>query len=42
MLDGPAKLAAERAYLLAFFDQSLRGKQEPLLAEAPGPLPACA
>jgi predicted dienelactone hydrolase len=36
-LDGQATLAAERAYLLAFFDQSLRGTQEPLLAHAPGP-----
>ena len=36
-VDGPATLAAERAYLLAFFDRFLRGKQEPLLARAPGP-----
>jgi predicted dienelactone hydrolase len=36
-LDGPATLAAERAYLLAFFDRFLRGKQEPLLVHAPGP-----
>jgi len=35
-LDGPATLAAERAYLLAFFDRFLRGKQEPLLARTPG------
>ncbi len=33
----PPTLAAERAYLLAFFDRFLRGKQEPLLARAPGP-----
>ena len=36
-VDGLATLAAERAYLLAFFDRSLRGKQAPLLAHAPGP-----
>jgi predicted dienelactone hydrolase len=36
-LDGPATLAAERAYLLAFFDRFLRGKQPLLLAHAPGP-----
>ncbi len=36
-LDGPATLAAERAYLLAFFDGSLRGKRESLLAHEPGP-----
>jgi predicted dienelactone hydrolase len=36
-VDGSATLAAERAYLLAFFDQSLRGKHEPLLAREPGP-----
>ena len=36
-VDGPATLAAERAYLLAFFDRFLRGTQEPLLAHAPGP-----
>jgi predicted dienelactone hydrolase len=36
-LDGPATLMAERAYLLAFFDRYLRGRQEPLLAETPGP-----
>jgi predicted dienelactone hydrolase len=35
--NGPATLAAERAYLLAFFDRSLRGRQAPLLAQAPGP-----
>ena len=34
---GPRTLAAERAYLLAFFDRFLRGNQEPLLAHAPGP-----
>ena len=38
-LDGPETLTAERAYLLAFFDQCLRGKQEPLLAHATGPFP---
>jgi predicted dienelactone hydrolase len=36
-VDGPTTLAAERAYLLAFFDRSLRGKQAPLLTRAPGP-----
>jgi hypothetical protein len=36
-LDGSATLGAERAYLLAFFDRFLRGRQEPLLAHAPGP-----
>jgi predicted dienelactone hydrolase len=36
-LDGPGTLAAERAYLLAFFDRFLRGKQPLLLAHAPGP-----
>ena len=33
-LDGPATLAAERAYLLAFFNRFLQGQQEPLLAHA--------
>jgi predicted dienelactone hydrolase len=37
-VDGPATLAAERAYLLAFFDRFLRGKQEPLLTRPAGPL----
>jgi predicted dienelactone hydrolase len=36
-VDGPATLKAERAYLLAFFDRFLRGKQEPLLTRTPGP-----
>jgi predicted dienelactone hydrolase len=36
-VDGPTTLAAERAYLLAFFDRFLREKQEPLLTRAPGP-----
>ena len=36
-LDGPATLAAERAYLLAFFDRFLRGTHEPLLTDAAGP-----
>src|SRR5439155_16108154 len=37
-IDGAATLAAERAYLLAFFDRFLRGKQEPpLLTRTPGP-----
>ena len=36
-VDGSATLAAERAYLVAFFDRFLRGKQEPLLGRAPGP-----
>jgi predicted dienelactone hydrolase len=36
-VEGPATLAAERAYLLAFFDRFLLGKQEPLLARTPGP-----
>ena len=36
-VDGPATLAAERAYLLAFFDRFLNDKPEPLLTRAPGP-----
>jgi predicted dienelactone hydrolase len=36
-VDGPATLAAERAYLLAFFNRFLRGNHEPLLTRAPGP-----
>jgi predicted dienelactone hydrolase len=36
-VDGPATLAAERAYLLAFFDRFLHGKQEPLLSRTLGP-----
>jgi predicted dienelactone hydrolase len=36
-VDGLTTLVAERAYLLAFFNRSLGGKQEPLLADAPGP-----
>jgi hypothetical protein len=36
-VDGLATLAAERAYLVAFFDRSLRGEPAPLLAHAPGP-----
>jgi predicted dienelactone hydrolase len=36
-VDGPAALAAARAYLLAFFDRFLRGKNEPLLTRTPGP-----
>ena len=36
-VDGPATLAAERAYLLAFFDRFLLGNHEPLLAQTPGP-----
>ena len=36
-LDGAATLAAERAYLLAFFDRFLRGKDAPLLTRTPGP-----
>ena len=36
-LDGPATLAAERAYRLALFDRSLRGTHKPLLTDAPGP-----
>ena len=36
-VDGLATLAAERAYIRAFFDRSLRGKPLPLLAKTPGP-----
>src|SRR5436190_77559 len=36
-VDGPATLAAERTYLLAFFDRFLRGNREPLLTRTPGP-----
>ncbi len=36
-IDGSAILAAQRAYLLAFFDRYLRGKQTPLLTRTPGP-----
>jgi len=36
---GRATLAAERAYLVAFFGRFLRGEQEPLLGRAPGPFP---
>jgi len=36
-VDGRATLAAERAYLLAFFDRFLRGNREPLLTRTPGP-----
>lgn len=36
-LDGTAILAAERAYVHAFFDQFLRGKRQPLLTRTPGP-----
>jgi dienelactone hydrolase len=36
-VDGPATLAAERSYLLAFFDRFLRGNHEPLLTRTPGP-----
>ena len=36
-IDGLATLAAERAYISAFFDRSLRGKPQPLLAKTPGP-----
>ena len=35
-VDGLATLAAERAYISAFFDMSLRGKPQPLLAKARG------
>jgi hypothetical protein len=35
-VNGPATLAAERAYLLAFFDRFLLGKQHPLLSRTPG------
>jgi predicted dienelactone hydrolase len=34
---GPRTLAAERAYLLAFFDRYLRGTPAPLLTRAPSP-----
>jgi predicted dienelactone hydrolase len=34
---GLATLAAERAYISAFFDRSLRGKLQPLLTKTPGP-----
>ena len=37
MSTGLATLAAERAYISAFFDRYLRGKQRPLLATTPGP-----
>jgi predicted dienelactone hydrolase len=36
---GPATLAAERAHLLAFFGQPLRGNEQSLLADEPGPSP---
>ena len=36
-IDGLATLAAERAYINAFFDRSLRGKPQPLFAKTPGP-----
>ena len=36
-LDGTATLAAERAYLRAFFDRFLREKPQPLLTRTPGP-----
>jgi dienelactone hydrolase len=36
-INGTTTLAAERAYLLAFFDRFLRGRHEPLLTRAPGP-----
>jgi predicted dienelactone hydrolase len=36
-VDGLATLAAERAYISAFFDRSLSGKPQPLLAKTPGP-----
>jgi predicted dienelactone hydrolase len=36
-LNGFATLAAERAYLLAFFDRFLRGKPATLLADTRGP-----
>jgi predicted dienelactone hydrolase len=36
-IGGPATLAAERAYLVAFFDRFLRGSDEPLLGRTPGP-----
>lgn len=36
-VDGLATLAAERAYISAFFGRFLRGKPQPLLAKTPGP-----
>jgi predicted dienelactone hydrolase len=36
-LDGTATIAAERAYLRAFFERFLRAKSEPLLTRTPGP-----
>jgi predicted dienelactone hydrolase len=36
-VDGLATLAAERAYISAFFDRSLHGEPQPLLAKEPGP-----
>jgi predicted dienelactone hydrolase len=36
-LNGPGTLAAERGYLVAFFDRFLSGKQELLLTQTPGP-----
>ena len=36
-VNGLATLAAERAYISAFFDRSLLGKPQPLLAKTPGP-----
>src|SRR4029079_11248966 len=36
-VDGWRTLAAERAYLLAFFDRYLRGTPAPLLTRAPSP-----
>ena len=36
-LDGTTTLAAERAYVHAFFDRFLRGERRPLLTNTPGP-----
>jgi predicted dienelactone hydrolase len=38
-VDGATTLAAERAYLLAFFDRSLRGRRAPLLDRAGSSFP---
>jgi hypothetical protein len=36
-VDGLATLAAERAYIHAFFERFLRAEPQPLLTQEPGP-----
>ena len=36
-VEGVATLAAERAYIHAFFERFLRAKPQPLLTQTPGP-----